>query len=65
MFKLFIHRYKFVGFHLQLVYIKYYYFVWLRLNESADVQQKMGMLGKSASRHLDQLKVNKDNPVQL
>jgi len=27
-----------------------------RLNESADVQTKLGMLGKSASRHLDNLK---------
>merc|ERR1719244_1073848 len=27
-----------------------------RLNESADIQAKLGMLGKSASRHLDNLK---------
>ena len=27
-----------------------------RLNESADLQSKLGMLGKSASRHLDHLK---------
>ena len=27
-----------------------------RLNDSADLQQKLGMLGKSASRHLDHLK---------
>ena len=27
-----------------------------RLNDSADLQSKLGMLGKSASRHLDHLK---------
>jgi hypothetical protein len=35
-----------------------------RMNESADVQQKLGMLGKSASRHLDHLKSRLQSEVQ-
>jgi len=34
-----------------------------RMNESADVQQKLGLLGKSASRHLDQLKTRLQSEV--